>query len=424
VEVNIKNFRELALEKKLLYVESDDDFRDQMQKVLVRFFPEIDALGDGQEAYELFLEKKHDFIITDIILPHLNGIELLKKVKAKGYKPKIVIQSVSSDVEHMIELMYLNIDFFALKPFNNKEFISELYAMLVENENVSTKNVELELSKKQEIVDIYNSIDQAVVVIEGNSIVSVNKAFLDMSQFQDFETLKLEMPHLGALFVVCPESLMALDNETLIQQLIASEPSDRMVYIASQGEHKEYMISYVHQEEAGSYILTFSPISDVMKIYRTSQVTGLPNIVAIRRMLNVINTEHSNYNALLISIKHFGIFSNYYGKRITNDLERFFVERVEKVLKQYDDKRECFLGHFDQNKYIITSPKELKSLLPKIANIHLNEFVIGDKDDKVKDKKEFNHDPIVTLKVYETDADIEKQEVEIHNDFDELNYTA
>ena len=62
MEFNINVFKEKTEALKLLYVEEDKDIRQPMQKTLSRFFPHIDVSGNGQEAYELFLENKHDII--------------------------------------------------------------------------------------------------------------------------------------------------------------------------------------------------------------------------------------------------------------------------------------------------------------------------------------------------------------------------
>ena len=99
---SVGKFKENTENLKLLYIENDDDLREQVHKLLSRFFPSIDVHSNGQEAYESFLENKHDIVITDIILPQLNGIEIINKIKEKGYNPLIIVLSAYSDIEYMI----------------------------------------------------------------------------------------------------------------------------------------------------------------------------------------------------------------------------------------------------------------------------------------------------------------------------------
>lgn len=430
MDFNLAKFKECAEGFKVLYVESDDDLREQMHKVLARFFTQIDVLANGQEAYESFLENKQDIIITDIVLADLNGVEILKKIKLKGYSPIVVVHSSYTDVEHMIDLIHLHIDYFVIKPFNNKQFLIKLYELVVarfEKNNImnGSDNSSIVLSELQEIANIYDNIEQGIVVIEGNSIVRANHAFLNLSRFDDYETLKLEMPHIGTLFVACPRSLDALDNQGFVQQLIESDPAESTVYIAKDGDYREYMISCVELEDLGQYIISFTDISDVVRKYKKDVVTSLPNKFSIQRKLKLFNMEYPEFNALLISIKHFDVFRNYYGKRIANDLERFFVKFIEKILSQFSDSevKPYYFAHYEQNKYLIIGTEDLEHLIKPILAMHLNEFTISGHEDSEKEKKTIDIGPMHTLKKYTSQKDSELVEINIINDFDKLNYT-
>ena len=65
----------------LLYVEDDDQTRKGTLETLTLFFERITLAVDGQDALERFQAGDFDLIITDINMPNLDGIEMIKKIK-------------------------------------------------------------------------------------------------------------------------------------------------------------------------------------------------------------------------------------------------------------------------------------------------------------------------------------------------------
>ena len=75
----------------LLYVEDDEQARASTLKMLDNFFDKIVVAVDGQDGVNKFLQNSIDIIITDINMPNLNGIEMLKQIK--GNIPTIVLSA-------------------------------------------------------------------------------------------------------------------------------------------------------------------------------------------------------------------------------------------------------------------------------------------------------------------------------------------
>ena len=72
---------------RIAVVEDEALIREGMAKILARINPEYELIGtarDGQEGYELILEKTPDLVILDIQMPKMNGLEMLKKIREKN----------------------------------------------------------------------------------------------------------------------------------------------------------------------------------------------------------------------------------------------------------------------------------------------------------------------------------------------------
>lgn len=74
---------EMSKTLKVLYAEDNKEARNQTVKLLSNFFNEIGTASDGAEAFEKFSTENYDIIISDINMPVMNGIELLKKYVKK-----------------------------------------------------------------------------------------------------------------------------------------------------------------------------------------------------------------------------------------------------------------------------------------------------------------------------------------------------
>ncbi len=80
----------------------------------------IDWAQDGKEGLQIAQRNMHDLIILDIMLPHLNGFEILKKLRETSDVP-VLILSAKSQVEDRINGLQLRADDYLTKPFQFKE---------------------------------------------------------------------------------------------------------------------------------------------------------------------------------------------------------------------------------------------------------------------------------------------------------------
>ncbi len=116
----------------ILYVEDEVSVQNQTKLILNDFVGEILVANDGNKGLKLALERDIDLIITDIIMPNLNGIEMLKKLKNEHNKniPSI-ITTAYTDTEYLIDAIKLKVDGFIMKPINIRELINTIYNIML-----------------------------------------------------------------------------------------------------------------------------------------------------------------------------------------------------------------------------------------------------------------------------------------------------
>ena len=116
----------------LLYVEDDANARATTLEMLKNFFLEthITVARDGKEGLERFEEGEFDLILTDINMPRLSGIEMLKKMRKSEKKFAAIILSAYNETDYFLDAIKLNVDGFMIKPLKYEQFLDVLDSVL------------------------------------------------------------------------------------------------------------------------------------------------------------------------------------------------------------------------------------------------------------------------------------------------------
>ncbi len=109
--------------KRILIVEDDRDMVIILKNILSKANYIVNTCNNGQEALTILSKFNPHIIVTDINLPGLNGIELLKKVKIS--KPEIIIIMITAygNIKDSVSAMKIGAYDYIIKPFNNEELL-------------------------------------------------------------------------------------------------------------------------------------------------------------------------------------------------------------------------------------------------------------------------------------------------------------
>lgn len=107
---------------KVLYVEDDELVLSSTLRILGRFFYNIDTAVNGEEGLDKFLSNRYDIVFTDINMPKMNGIEMIKNIRSHNKSIPIVIFSANSEQESFTKAIHIGIDGYILKPYQRELF--------------------------------------------------------------------------------------------------------------------------------------------------------------------------------------------------------------------------------------------------------------------------------------------------------------
>lgn len=101
---------------RILYVEDENEIRQNTIKSLKFFTQEVYEAENGLVGWEMYLKHKPDIIMTDILMPKLNGIELVRRIRQHDPHVCIVIITAHTDTEHLLGAIDLHLEQYIVKP--------------------------------------------------------------------------------------------------------------------------------------------------------------------------------------------------------------------------------------------------------------------------------------------------------------------
>jgi DNA-binding response OmpR family regulator len=110
----------------LLYIEDDEGVRNVNLRILKRMFNEVFDAINGEDAYIKYKEHKPDIIITDLKMPKMDGISLVKKIREEDLKTRIIITTAFTDEKNLIDAVELDVVRYLVKPINQRNLIPAL----------------------------------------------------------------------------------------------------------------------------------------------------------------------------------------------------------------------------------------------------------------------------------------------------------
>jgi len=125
----------------LLYAEDETGIQNNIHDILDCMFKDIYLAKDGVEAYKLYLEKKPDLIITDIKMPKMNGLELIKKIRETNPKVRVIITSAHTDLEYLLDATELHLVKYIVKPITEEKLTLALTSFIDSFENSTVYNL-------------------------------------------------------------------------------------------------------------------------------------------------------------------------------------------------------------------------------------------------------------------------------------------
>src|SRR5512139_26196 len=115
---------------RILLVEDDKGIVRFVRKGLTENSFSVDVAADGENGLASVLRMKYDLIVLDIMLPGMDGREILKRMRAMDIQTPVVFLTAKDSEEDIVRGLNLGADDYLTKPFSFKELLARVRAIL------------------------------------------------------------------------------------------------------------------------------------------------------------------------------------------------------------------------------------------------------------------------------------------------------
>lgn len=113
---------------KILFVEDEEDTREQFEQFLTYISEDLIIARDGAEGLEAYREQSPDIIITDILMPNMDGLDMVREIRNVDKRVPIIVMTAFEQLDYLKRSINMGVDKYITKPVNGPE----LYETLIE----------------------------------------------------------------------------------------------------------------------------------------------------------------------------------------------------------------------------------------------------------------------------------------------------
>jgi len=214
--IDYTELKNIACDKSVLYVEDDLDIRTVFGDMLKTIFKDVFIATNGKEGVEAYKLHNPDIIITDIKMEIMNGIDMLKEIRAINPNIKSIITTAFDDSNFLLEAISSGVNHYLIKPISMESLAKTIISACQEINNKKANEKIAELSKK---LEAYNRELEERIEVETKKRVSQEQMLLQQSKMAQMGELMGVIAHQWKQ----PLSVISLVFHTLNDELDREE---------------------------------------------------------------------------------------------------------------------------------------------------------------------------------------------------------
>ena len=155
---------------KILIAEDDRELRQLFQHVLIKNGYSVKGVSNGKEALDAIEQDYFDLIISDIMMPEMDGYELVRSLREANDNTPVMMITAKDAFDDMRLGFQSGVDDYMVKPVNVNEMVLRVQALL--------RRAQMINDRKQTIGDTVMECDSLTVTVAGESMVLPQKEFM------------------------------------------------------------------------------------------------------------------------------------------------------------------------------------------------------------------------------------------------------
>jgi diguanylate cyclase (GGDEF)-like protein/PAS domain S-box-containing protein len=323
---------------RVLVVEDAAPLRLLMQKVIAALVSEVRVAADGAEGLAIWRAWQPDLVVTDIMMPIMDGLAMSQAIRAEDADAQIIVVSASSETAHMRQALDIGVDRYVLKPLD----VHLLQDAVTKCLRDAWRLRDLRLSRLA-----FESASEGMMVTDAEGrILAVNPAFSEISGYRADEAIGktpamfASGEHDGEFFRHMWDLLVS-----------AGRWSGEVINRRKSGDLYAEWLSIVAVGEPGGrvtrYVGLFSDITErkreedhIRRLAHFDALTGLPNRILfgdrLRRMLAMLARRGGRMALLYLDLDRFKPVNDQYGHAVGDKVLVEVTRRMSTCVRDAD----------------------------------------------------------------------------------------
>ena len=110
----------------ILYVEDEPDLRERIRIVLEMHFKRVHACANGKEGLELFLRWHPDIVVSDIMMPVMDGLEMTKNIRDIAPDTPVILTTAFTETVYLLKAIELGVSAYVRKPLDCRQLLETI----------------------------------------------------------------------------------------------------------------------------------------------------------------------------------------------------------------------------------------------------------------------------------------------------------
>ena len=354
----------------ILYVEDEANVREMFSRFLKRFSNKLYVAENGVMGIELYKKHKIDIVISDIKMPKMNGLEMIKAIKSINPDQLVLLLSAHSDSQYLIDAINLNVDGYILKPID----LDIVYEKIEQFTNIIKNRKAMEqLKESEEKFRTLTEVSLSGIFIYQEKFIYVNPAFCQITGYSEKELLNMYPWE-----IVTTKYLDAI--KTLAEQRVSGEFKDskltQLDIKTKDAKVRTVKVSVATMPYRGRFAGSGNmvDITDMIVLEKKLEqlalkdaLTGIYNRykinLSIENEITRANRYGETFSLIMLDIDYFKKVNDTFG----HDVGDYILQELSRIILQLIRKTDCF-GRWGGEEFMLLAPHTNKKEAIALAN--------------------------------------------------------
>jgi diguanylate cyclase (GGDEF)-like protein len=367
--------KDMLKELTVLYVEDDEYAIEGLKSILSRKVKTIYTATNGQEGLESYKKFPVDIVLTDIRMPIMDGIEMVREIKKINSNAKTIYISAHNEQDILMQAIDAGADGFVIKPISVR---TKLMFIL---DKIAKEIYKDKLIKKYHdtLKLILDYVDSLIIVTNGRELLESNSSFLDFVGVDTLDDFKSKYNCICDFFITDEGYLSKEYSDTQTWIDIALQDNNAKAKILDKyGNERVFLVkpTQLSTDSINStYVVNFTDITDIEKereeLYNQATKDNLTEILNrnsfemfFSKELSHFKRTKENFSIIFFDIDNFKSINDTYGHQegdnVLKDISKIVSERI---------RNSDIFARWGGEEFIVILPNTNLSNTEKVANI-------------------------------------------------------